>query len=160
MKIYKILSLSAIILVFIACNKDDKTTYPDIPEITFSHLSNNVINFSDTASFVDVNFSLIDGDKDIGVSLIDTAIKIDEYRSDTLYRQYQIGMPLIPSDYLTKKYLDAKVRFILPGVAFTPRLDQVHINSRRDTFYLKFWVTDEAGNKSNIEQTPPIYIQE
>lgn len=156
--IYAILIIS--LFYFQSCEKKRlKEGVTDIPLIEQEGIPNNILHFTDTSSKLLITFRVFDKDKDIGKSYSDTGIFLNEYRSDTLYREHKLGMPQLAPEVIDDTYLEAIVTMDLPGVVFTPRNDSIHIRSRKDTFYIEYWVKDEAGNQSNILTTNNFYIE-
>lgn len=147
--------------LFISCKKSkipEKIT--NVPLIENPSISTNVVHFNDTAQQLYISFRVFDLDKNIGKEATDEAVFIDEYRSDSIYRKHTLGFPALDPAILNKDYLEALVTVNLPAFAFTPRTDSIHLATRRDTFYLKYWVMDEDSNVSNVITTDLIYIED
>lgn len=147
--------------LFSACKKevvsDEITESPLIKDFSPNR---SVLNFSDEEQKLYLTFRVFDLDKDLGITESDTNIVIEEMRSDTLYRRHRLGFPLLDLNILKKDYLEALVSINLPSYAFTPRTDSLHIAERKDTFYIRMFIIDDAGHKSNVVSTRQIYIRD
>jgi len=154
-----IIFLSIITTLFLAsCGPDKPQVYPSEPEISIIYTSGDTFHFTDETSVVNIGLYLIDGDKDMGNGDRDSVFKFEEYRSDTLYQTFYLGMANIPRETIDGPTLKATVEFPLRSYLFVPRSDTLHMRTLRDTLYFKIQATDEAGNASNVVVSEPFYI--
>lgn len=143
-------------LAFTSCSKDDNVSYPDTPELTYRSMNTGEVSYNDTTRWI-MNYDFVDGDGDMGTDYTDSklAVTITNLTTGAIYNY---PFPYVPTEArFGKKYLKGSgtVSFA-KNVFFVPRADSVHM--LRDTFRFEMYVTDNAGNKSNVISTPPVYV--
>lgn len=143
-------------IVFTACTKEDKLSYPATPELKYVSMNTNDVSYKDTSRWI-MNYDFVDGDGDIGRDYSDTDLAVTITNIVT-GAEYKYPFPYIPeSARFGKKYLKGSGTVsLMKSVFFMPRIDTIH--TEKDTFQFEMYVTDMAGNKSNVIKTPPIYI--
>jgi len=143
-------------LTLVSCSKDDTASYPDTPELTYRSMNTDHVSFNDTSRWI-MRYDFVDGDGDIGRDFTDSKLLVT-ITNITTGAEYKYPFPYVPEEArFGKKYLKGSgtVSFA-QNVFFIPRADSVH--RERDTFQFEMYVTDEAGNKSNVITTPPVFI--
>lgn len=143
-------------LIFASCSKEPNLSYPETPELTYRSMNTATVSYNDTTRWI-MNYDFVDGDGDIGTDFTDTDLAVT-ITNLTTGAVYNYPFPYVPAEArFGKKYLKGSgtVSFA-KNVFFVPRPDSVHME--RDTFRFEMFVTDKAGNKSNVISTPNVYI--
>jgi hypothetical protein len=141
---------------FMACAKNDVSNIPRIGLMSFSPLDSMTANV-DT---VEIIFSIIDGDGDIGATFTDTTSQI--YLKDSRFDSagfVATPFPLVGPNLADPKKGIAGSCILFPVPQPTPRADSIHSLPTGDTFSYQLYITDRAGHKSNIITTKPLIIK-
>lgn len=161
--IFFILSFS-LILTIISCTKHD--TYPLEPQLEFYSFTKipNGTNIDDKAI---LNLSFTDGDGDIGLDIQDTfppfnyngdyyfncVIEYFEKQQDSFVK---VDLPLTLNTRIPRVNADVADRGIRGNIEVEVFMNNVL--SPYDTIKFRTYIYDRALNKSNVVETPPIYV--
>lgn len=112
-----------------------------------------------------LRFYFEDGDGDIGIVITDGQASDTNNLVFTLYRktggEMQLapeGDPLLPSSYRIPYMEREGINKILKGIISVTFL--YHFYTQEDTIQYDFYITDRAGNQSNVATTNEIIISE
>ncbi len=154
-----LITITILLLVgMYSCKKETNPNFPNEPQIYYNSISQRTVDFFDTNTRVIINCGFNDGDGNIGTTG-DSTITLLDYRSDTLFRMYKFNFPVIPKDYRKNVWLQGTFTVQLnSNLYFTPRLDSVHLQSKKDTIVYKIFIQDEAGNVSDTVSTDSVYV--
>lgn len=156
----KLIHYLAYFLVIFAtsCGGNNTPEFPIEPELTLISATGNKFHFTSDTSAINFKFSLVDGDKDMGIGPKDSVIIFEDIRSDSIYQKFYLGLPNIPRETIDGPTLKATIDVPLKAFNFVPRSDTVHLITARDTLVFRIYVKDDAGNHSNIVTSDTIYI--
>ncbi len=156
--------VAVLTLIFASCRK--QVSYPDIPEISYEgFLLRDTTDLLGNHGLVGtLSFSFTDGDGDIG--LRQPPDSIDEHDPNysnlffTLY-DMQSGV-LVEIDDLDPP-LNYRIPYLEPqgmskSLTAEVDVDFLYMVFTYDTIMYDFYITDRAGNESNIESTPLFII--
>jgi len=154
--------LTIAVIVWASCSKKPYNYYPIEPQIYYKSVQPNLIDFNDTTAAVQVTFTFNDGDGDLGTdeTTSTNAIYFKDSR-DTSAADTTFGYPFpyISSDKRPKNgSLEGNVVVTLNRAYFSV-LDSLHLALRGDTLHYNIYIKDNAGHKSNVITTDPIYIK-
>jgi len=128
----------------------------NIPHIVLTAMSaDSIVAGADTLY---IQFSIIDGDGDIGATTTDTssAIYFEDSRFDTGYFENQF--PIVdPSVEISSKGLQGTCTFA-PFPPPIPRSDTNHAK-HGDTLYYRIFITDRAKHHSDTITTPQVIVR-
>ncbi|WP_118975532.1 hypothetical protein [Taibaiella koreensis] len=156
-QIFLLLSLA---LFLASCTKQPKD-YPPEPQIYYLSLRPQQVNLNDTAGVL-IELKFTDGDGDIGTDRSGETKNIFLKDSrDTSSSPFTLRQPFpYIEDYMrpTKGGLEGFLSINM-GRQFFSVTDSLHLALRKDTLYFNIYVEDDAGHKSNVVQTDPIYLE-
>ncbi len=148
------IALSASLLfVFASCSKAVKKD--PVPFIVYTGLTPNKVASGSAKDTVSIKFTLTDGDGDLSNGSTEDVFLKDS--RSTTGEEIKLTMPVIPTDVVkTDEGIHAFVTVRVYAALFLVlRPDRPN----GDTLTYEVYVKDRAGNKSNVIQTQPIYIQ-
>lgn len=158
----QIFLLLGLITLSASCKKKPGS-YPPEPQIYYMGAIPRVVNLEDTAAMVKIDLKFTDGDGDIGRDPNEKQENI--YLRDSRDTSTSI-------DYTFKQnfpYLDDSKRpdggglegfmSISLGRQWFSISDSLHLALRKDTLHFDIYIMDDAGHKSNVVSTDPIYIE-
>ena len=160
----KILIISLILAFSISCR--EITKYSEIPAIKYkSHVSGDTTDIlGNHIKFVNLTFSIIDGDGDFGLAATDTLPPFDTIYNynffSTLYEKTIDGYEEI--EILLGNY---RIQYLAVegGKAYKADIkiefEYFHSLMTADTIKYEFFVIDKALNESNIVESPDIYFE-
>lgn len=151
-----------------SCNKKE-TPYSDVPKITLLGNPGNNIHWQDSLARIVVRMGFEDGGGNLGVlpTLGDTSIVVTNLRYNVFdnvgnldtYARYVMPFPeLNESEHAKNGNIDGQLDIILNNFYHYPRVDSTHLDGK-DTCYWRIYIQDALGNKSNIVEVGPIYIE-
>jgi hypothetical protein len=158
-KIFLLLSLLAL---FASCVKKPGS-YPPEPQIYYQTMTPNVVNLKDTAAGVLIELKFTDGDGDIGrdQSQAVQSVFLRDSRDTSTSVDYTfthpfpfIGDDMRPEDGGLEGFITLKL-----GKGYFNISDSLHAALGKDTLHWDIYIKDEAGHKSNVVSTGPIYIE-
>lgn len=162
MKIFSLASILLVIVLIIGCIKPPD--YPVEPNISFKSLSKNTMKQgqspNDDFLYLTINFT--DGDGDIGNDAGDTLtkfnIEITDTRDNSVIPYKAPIVPLIGANNGISGEIELKLftSCCLYSDGFRPC--EAHPSIPADTLSYKVVLVDRAGHKSNVIETPPIYL--
>lgn len=162
MKIFSLASMLLVIALIIGCIKPPD--YPVEPNISFKSLSKNTMKQgqspNDDFLYLTINFT--DGDGDIGNDAGDTLtkfnIEITDTRDNSVIPYKAPIVPLIGANNGISGEIELKLftSCCLYSDGFRPC--EAHPSIPADTLSYKVVLVDRAGHKSNVIETPPIYL--
>lgn len=149
---------------FTACKKPK--VYPATPEIHFKEFQ--LKDSTDLLGDLKVGyliFSFVDGDGDIGVLPSDTNTQYDSTDYNLFLQMYEKD-----SSGYTEVNLAAPLRYRIPYISASEGQNKTlkgdiwvrfsyYYPLEYDTIKYKFFITDRAGNKSNVDSTGVVAIQ-
>ncbi len=158
--------LSVILGLFVFNSCHEIIQYSEIPEIKYkSHIAKDTFDLLDNPTrFVELTFSIIDGDGDFGLADEDTLPPYDTiynfnffptlyektdsgfYKVDIAYPNFRI--PFVEIDNHKAYKADIKIK-----------MEYIYSLLPHDTIKYDFYVVDKALNKSNISTTPEIVFE-
>jgi len=159
-----VLSIIIGLFVFISCH--EITQYSEIPEIKYkSHIARDSFDLlGNSTRFVELTFSIIDGDGDFGLADDDTLPPYDTIYNfnffPTLYEKTDSGfnkveiaypnfrIPFVEIDNHKAYKADIKVK-----------MEYIYSFISSDTIKYDFYVVDKALNQSNVVTTPDIIFE-
>jgi len=155
--------LLGLVIVFFSCNKDSEQTYPNTPSLVLMQQNTDVITIADEESFLLLKFNFTDGDGDIGrlPTDEDTSFYVTAtYLNDTAAPiNYYFPFPQIGANSFQKNGgIAGAVDLYFENAYFFPRRDSAHL-SGHDTLNLSIILEDIGGNRSEVINVGPIYIQ-
>lgn len=160
----KILFVVAIFLTgFYSCG--ELTTYSETPAIEYrSHIAKDSILFGNPVRFVELKFSIIDGDGDFGLLASDTA---DPYVGIYYFNFFTTLYGFSKGKFDTIKIENPNFRIkevpIEENKTYKAdiyvKLDYPQSFLKSDTIKYDFYVVDKALNQSNTVTTPNIIIE-
>lgn len=153
--------LAGIVIALASCRKKPGS-YPPEPQIYYQGTLPNTIDLRDTVTKVSISLKFNDGDGDIGTDPEEQKknIFIKDSR-DTSASDFTFSYPFPFIDqYMRPKDggLEGFISINL-GKEYFSVVDSLHIALRKDTARFTIYVEDDAGNKSNVVQSDPIYIE-
>jgi hypothetical protein len=149
--------IAAVIALFSAC-----TAAPDfslVPEINFISMSRNTMKQSKfPTDSIRVVFGFKDGDGDINIK--DTAnVFIFDKRQNALQEQYVV--PMIPK-IGSNKGVSGEITVTIHTTCCLPpngKPCEKLSDFPKDSLVYQIYMKDKAGNKSNVIETKPIFIE-
>src|SRR5690606_25678543 len=129
----------------------------------------NNIHWQDSLSRLVVKFGFEDGGGNLGILPTngDTSIIVINLRNnvfDTIgnldtFARYAMPFPeLNSSEHEKNGNIEGKLDIILTNYYHYPRVDSTHLDGK-DTCYWRIYIQDALGNKSNVVELGPIYIE-
>jgi hypothetical protein len=158
----KIFLLLSLIALFASCVKKPGS-YPPEPQIYYLSTRPNLVNFKDTSSGVKIELKFTDGDGDIGrdPKQETQSIYLRDSRdtSTSVDYTFQYPFPFIDENMRPKDGgLEGFITVSL-GRQYFSVSDSLHLALGKDTMHWDIYIKDEAGHKSNVISTDPIYIE-
>ncbi len=144
---------------FMACVQ--APDYEDTPYIEFVSMSKNAMNQGSFADTLFLIFNLTDGDGDLGVEEDGTTkdIVLIDNRTGNVYDSFK--SPLIPEQG-TGNGIEAEFRLLVLSscCVFPDAIPPCSVVEEYPTNQLSFdiYITDRAGNQSNVITTPEIEL--
>ena len=156
----------AVIAFSAACFKVERVSeIPSIEFISFEIFDSTDLHLQNNLKAGRLKFKFEDGDGDIGINVQDTTepanFKISLYRkiNGAMQPVTNSSDPLLPgSDYRIPVLKTIGQSKVLRGEIIISILYQSY--SPTDTIQYHFFITDRAGNISNIEETAEIIVAE
>ncbi len=155
MKVWLPLLLCAVLLgTVLSCRKSDKSPIPYIELISLSPDSVKMLSL-DT---VYLTFNFADGDGDLGNDISQSYdVFLQDTRDTNLIETLRFPFPEIPDEARDPvDGLRGTGSISLLARDIIVRNDTLH--SKIDTLTLKMWIIDRARNKSNVIETPKIFL--
>jgi hypothetical protein len=157
-KFLLILSLMALLA---SCVKKPGS-YPPEPQIYHLSTRPNAINLNDTVNAVKIELKFTDGDGDIGrdESLATMGVFLRDSRDTSTDKDYTFRYPF---PYISDQMrpddggLEGFITISLDKRYFSIS-DSLHLALRKDTLTWKIYIQDDAGHKSNVVSSEPIYL--
>ena len=162
MKIFFKIYIICCFLSIFSCIKPPD--YPIEPKITFKTLSKNTMKQGQSPNddFLFLTIDFTDGDGDIGNSAGDTLtkynIEIIDTRDSSLIPYKAPIVPLIGANNGISGEIEIKLFTTCCYYADGFRPCEPHPVIPADTLTYKVAIFDRAGHKSNVIETPPIYL--
>ncbi len=164
----------AILFIFIYCSgcSIEIGPFPDKPAITYKGIQ-KIKGPDDKDSVIQITFGFTDGDGDIGLGDFDT---MGQFNVDSIYfynllvevKQQVDGefMPVIRKVDLDTHNFNSRIPVITPSGKekaidgeFTLKIDpDMKAQTQPDSVKFKLFIYDRALNKSNVIETPVIFI--
>lgn len=158
----KIILVLSMMALFASCLKKPGS-YPPEPQIYHLSTRPNTLNLNDTISTVKIELKFTDGDGDIGTDekqeTQNIYIRSSKDTSTTQDYTYRLNFPYI-ADYMRPSGggLEGFFTVNLNKQFFTVS-DSFHLAVRKDTFTWDIYIMDNAGHKSNVVTSDPIYVE-
>lgn len=149
-----LITTSIILLSFYSCKK---ALYSVIPTIEQLKLSKQTLQSNNPKDSLLISFYVYDGDADLGVDRNSGSydIYMDESRTIQNLRFYFPEINgAIPG---AGKGIEGLCNIYITGKQL--KIDSTDYPKSADTLYLKVYVVDKAGHKSNTLFTNPIYLK-
>lgn len=148
------------ILIIQSCFKIEK--YPPIPKVEFLsfEIKDSVDLLGNIVLSGTLHFYFVDGDGDIGhdtIGEIKNTIFLDKYKIEN-GKAIKIDL-LVPLNYYVPKFVKTGNNKTLKGEMFVKDLNE-YFPLLYDTIMYKFYIIDRAGNRSNIDSTGYIILQQ
>jgi hypothetical protein len=158
----KIVLLLCLIAFFASCVKKPGS-YPPEPQIYHLSTRPNVLNLEDTVSAVKIELKFNDGDGDIGLDPDQKkqSIYLRDSRDTSTDKDYtfQYPFPYIPDNMRPSSGgLEGFITVSL-GKDYFSVTDSLHLALRKDTMHWNIYIMDDAGHKSNVASSDPIYLE-
>ncbi len=164
----KIYLIIGILNVFLILSCSDITKYSEIPQIQYlNHVAYDTVDIlSNPIRFVELQFSIIDGDGDFGLKDSDTL-----HPYDTIYDKnfFSTIYGLSNNNYIEIDdifYPDSRIKYVEVENHKAYKAD-IYIEFEYpksmvefDTIKYDFYVVDRALNHSNLETTPDIIFND
>jgi len=159
---FNIILLLSMMACMASCLKQPGS-YPPEPQIYHLSTRPNTINLNDTINAVQVELKFNDGDGDIGTDpqagIQNIFIRSSKDTSTSQDYTYALNFPYV-QDYMRPKNGSLSGFFTLNLTKqFFSITDSLHLALRKDTITWSIYVVDDAGHKSNVVTTDPIYIE-
>jgi hypothetical protein len=145
---------SIILLSFYSCKKALYSVFPTIEQLK---LSKQTLQSNNPKDSLLISFYVYDGDADLGVDRNSGSydIYMDESRTIQNLRLYFPEINgAIPG---AGKGIEGLCNVYITGKQL--KIDSTFVPKSADTLYLKVYVVDKAGHKSNTLFTNPIYLK-
>lgn len=158
----KIFLLLSLVVLFAACVKKPGS-YPPEPQIYYQTTRPNLVNLEDTSTGVKIELKFTDGDGDIGrdpnQELQSIYLRDSRDTSTSVDYTFQYPFPFIdenmrPDDGGLEGFITISL-----GRQYFSVTDSLHLALGKDTMHWDIYIKDEAGHKSNVVSTDPIYIE-
>lgn len=158
----KIFLLLSLVALFASCVKKPGS-YPPEPQIYYLSTRPNLVNFKDTSSGVKIELKFTDGDGDIGrdpkQEVNSVFIRYSKDTSSGTDYTFPQPFPFIDENMRPKDGgLEGFITINL-GRQYFSVTDSLHLALGKDTVYWDVYIKDDAGHKSNVIRTDPIYLE-
>jgi len=159
MKLRAIAFVSLGSVFFLACSKGAVSKIPHIALMALYPLTDSMKVNTDTAY---IEFSLADGDGDIGYNSPTTGDTSQIYLKDSRFDSAGFVPTQFPAIDVTiedpKKGLEGTCIFF-PVPQPAPRTDSLHQATGHDTLTYQLYITDRAGHHSDTIRTPALVVR-
>lgn len=160
----KIFLLLSLIALFASCVKKPGS-YPPEPQIYYQSTRPNIVNVEDTSVSVKIELKFTDGDGDIGrdqkQEVQSVFIRDSRDTNTSIDYTFPQPFPYIGDEMRPKDGgLEGFITLSLSKAFFLAiQPDSLHLALGKDTMHWDIYIKDEAGHKSNVVSTDPIYIE-
>lgn len=159
-KIFLLLSLIALLT---SCVKKPGS-YPPEPQIYYLSTRPNVVNMKDTSGGVKIELKFTDGDGDIGrdpkQEVQSIFIRYSKDTSTSIDYTFPQPFPFIDENMRPDDGgLEGFITVTLGKAYFGVMTDSLHIALGKDTVHWDIYIKDDAGHKSNVISSDPIYLE-
>jgi len=154
----------ASVMIIAACQKKPYNYYPPEPQIYYKGIKPNRVNFADTAGYIQVILEFNDGDGDLGTDpqQLKNRIYVKDSRDTTAGDStFTYPFPYIAANMRPDNgSLEGSI-YINLGREYFARIpiDSLHLALGMDTLTYNVYIKDDAGHKSNVITTDPIYLE-
>ncbi len=158
----KFLLILSLMALLVSCVKKPGS-YPPEPQIYHLSTRPNTMNLNDTINAVKIELKFTDGDGDIGRDETNSTMSIylRDSRDTTTDKDYTfrypfpyVGDEMRPDGGGLEGFITVSL-----GKNYFSIVDSLHLALRKDTLTWKIYIQDDAGHKSNVVSSDPIYIE-
>jgi hypothetical protein len=141
------------VIGFTACKKEN--TLPKAPQITFLSALPNSVKQGNSEDSINISFSFMDGDADLGNDRLGTVYDIFLTHSKDTALDFKTFLPEIPEEMKDPEKGFEGTATVVLNAAFFLIPDST---KNADTFRYEIYIRDRAGNESNHITTPDLYL--